>query len=113
MTDRRVVSHLLRRVTFGPTAAEVDAAAGADLGMIVTALLAPAAPPRVPDLGPDPYAALAAGATRGQATDLDDGDLKYTTDFRDVYATLLGDVIDGDAGELLDGWKGRLDGVLI
>ena len=46
-------------------------------------------------------------------TDLDDGDLKYTTDFRDVYATLLGDVIDGDAGELLDGWKGRLDGVLI
>jgi uncharacterized protein (DUF1501 family) len=46
-------------------------------------------------------------------TDLDDGDLKYTTDFRDVYATLLGDVIDGDAGALLDGWKGRLDGVLI
>jgi uncharacterized protein (DUF1800 family) len=64
MTDRRVVSHLLRRVTFGPTAAEVDATAGTDLGMIVTALLAPAAPPRGPDLGPDPYSALAAGATR-------------------------------------------------
>jgi uncharacterized protein (DUF1501 family) len=46
-------------------------------------------------------------------TDLDDGDLKYTTDFRNVYATLLGDVIDGDAGALLDGWKGRLDDVLI
>jgi uncharacterized protein (DUF1800 family) len=64
MTDRRVVSHVLRRVTFGPTAAEVDAVAGTELGLTVTALLAPAAPPRLPDLGPDPYAALAAGATK-------------------------------------------------
>ena len=38
---------------------------------------------------------LGAGVTGGlygeppSLTDLDDGDLKYTTDFRDVYATLL------------------------
>jgi uncharacterized protein (DUF1800 family) len=64
MTDRRVVSHVLRRVTFGPTAAEVDAAARADLGTTVTRLLAPVAVPKPPDLGPDPYASLPANATR-------------------------------------------------
>jgi uncharacterized protein (DUF1501 family) len=46
-------------------------------------------------------------------TDLDAGDLKFTTDFRDVYATLLRDVLGGDPERLLDGWQGRLDGVLI
>ena len=44
-------------------------------------------------------------------TDLDQGDLKYTTDFRDVYATLLGDVLGGDPGRILNGWTGRLAGV--
>jgi uncharacterized protein (DUF1501 family) len=46
-------------------------------------------------------------------TDLDEGDLKFTTDFRDVYATLLRDVLGGDPERLLDGWQGHLDGVLI
>jgi uncharacterized protein (DUF1501 family) len=46
-------------------------------------------------------------------TDLDEGDLKFTTDFRDVYATLLRDVLGGDPERLLDGWRGRLDGVLV
>jgi uncharacterized protein (DUF1501 family) len=45
-------------------------------------------------------------------TDLDDGDLKFTTDFRDVYATLLDDVLDTDPGAVLAGWRGRLTGVL-
>ncbi|MDG4800177.1 DUF1501 domain-containing protein [Micromonospora sp. WMMD980] len=45
-------------------------------------------------------------------TDLDDGDLKFHTDFRDVYATLLTDVLDTDPGAVLAGWKGRLTGVL-
>jgi uncharacterized protein (DUF1501 family) len=40
-------------------------------------------------------------------TDLDDGDLKHTTDFRDVYAMLLGDVLGGDPERLLNGWTGR------
>jgi len=44
--------------------------------------------------------------------DLDAGDLKYTTDFRDVYATLLARVLGADPGKILGGWKGRLDGVL-
>jgi uncharacterized protein (DUF1501 family) len=43
-------------------------------------------------------------------TDLDQGDLKYTTDFRDVYATLLSDVLAADPGQVLNGWPGRLDG---
>jgi uncharacterized protein (DUF1501 family) len=41
-------------------------------------------------------------------TDLDNGDLKYSTDFRDVYATLLEKVLVTDPAEVLGGWKGRL-----
>jgi uncharacterized protein (DUF1501 family) len=44
-------------------------------------------------------------------TDLDNGDLKASMDFRDVYATLLADVLGADPGKVLDGWKGRLAGV--
>ncbi|MGQ5260533.1 DUF1501 domain-containing protein [Micromonospora sp. ZYX-F-536] len=44
-------------------------------------------------------------------TDLDDGDLKYTTDFRDVYATLLERVLDTDPGPVLADWRGRLAGL--
>ena len=45
-------------------------------------------------------------------TDLDNGDLKVTTDFRDVYATLLRGVLDTDPGKVLTGWSGHLSGVL-
>ncbi|WP_127502637.1 DUF1501 domain-containing protein [Actinoplanes solisilvae] len=41
-------------------------------------------------------------------TDLDDGDLKHTTDFRDVYAALLADVLGSDPARVLDGWSGRM-----
>ncbi|MEU4425612.1 DUF1501 domain-containing protein [Actinoplanes sp. NPDC024001] len=44
-------------------------------------------------------------------TDLDDGDLKHTVDFRDVYATLLDGVLGSDPQRILDGWSGRLAGV--
>ena len=42
-------------------------------------------------------------------TDLDDGDLVHTVDFRDVYATLLHDVLGADPAAVLGGWEGRLD----
>jgi uncharacterized protein (DUF1501 family) len=45
-------------------------------------------------------------------TDLDHGDLRHTTDFRDVYATLLHDVLGSESEPLLGGWSGRLAGVL-
>jgi uncharacterized protein (DUF1501 family) len=45
-------------------------------------------------------------------TDLDDGDLKYHTDFRDVYASIVTDVLGSDADPVLAGWKGRVDGLL-
>jgi uncharacterized protein (DUF1501 family) len=45
-------------------------------------------------------------------TDLDNGDLKFTTDFRDVYATLLHDVLGADPGRVLAGWSGRIDNVI-
>ncbi|MFG1603388.1 DUF1501 domain-containing protein [Actinoplanes sp. NPDC049265] len=57
---------------------------------------------------------VGAGVTGGMygdppsLTDLDDGDLVHTVDFRDVYATVLDDVLGADAGKVLDGWRGRL-----
>jgi hypothetical protein len=123
MTDRRVIAHVLRRMTFGPTTAEVDAAVRAGLEPTVDRLFAPTTAVRLPDLGPDPVAALTKGASRdeklaarqkaqdqvAQATwwwVSDQGDLKFTTDFRDVYATLLQDVLGGDPGKVLNGWSG-------
>jgi uncharacterized protein (DUF1501 family) len=50
--------------------------------------------------------------TQPSLTDLDNGDLKITTDFRDVYATLLRDVLDTDPARVLPGWTGHLSGVL-
>ncbi len=55
------------------------------------------------------------GGMHGEApslTDLDDGDLRYTVDFRDVFATLLHDVLGGDPARILDGWSGRLENLL-
>ncbi|GIJ74393.1 DUF1501 domain-containing protein [Virgisporangium ochraceum] len=49
---------------------------------------------------------------RPDLADLDDGDLKFTTDFRDVYATLLAGVLDTDPGRVLNGWKGSIPKLL-
>jgi uncharacterized protein (DUF1800 family) len=54
MTDRRLVTHLLRRLTFGPTAAEVDVAVRAGYDATLERLLTPAALPQPPDLGAQP-----------------------------------------------------------
>jgi len=64
MTDRSVVSHVLRRLTFGPTAAEVDAAVSEGLEATVAKLFAPAELPPLPTLGTDPVAGLTPGATK-------------------------------------------------
>ncbi|GIE32948.1 hypothetical protein Ait01nite_059930 [Actinoplanes italicus] len=45
-------------------------------------------------------------------TDLDDGDLKFTVDFRDVYATLLDGVLAADPQRILDGRRGRVKDLL-
>lgn len=50
--------------------------------------------------------------TQPSLTDLDHGDLKATSDFRDVYATLLEEVLGTDAGTVLGEHRGRLNGVL-
>ncbi|MET9224509.1 DUF1501 domain-containing protein [Lentzea sp. NPDC003310] len=44
-------------------------------------------------------------------TDLDDGDLKQTTDFRDVYATLLDRVLGTEPERVLSDHKGQLEGL--
>jgi uncharacterized protein (DUF1800 family) len=64
MSDRALVSHLLRRVTFGPTAAEVDAAERAGTAATLDQVFGPADVPELPDIGPDPVGALAKGASR-------------------------------------------------
>jgi uncharacterized protein (DUF1800 family) len=56
------MSHLLRRVTLGPTSAEVDAAVRSGVEQTVTTMLAPATPVNAPDLGPEPE--IPAGADR-------------------------------------------------
>ena len=58
-------------------------------------------------LGPD----VAGGRFVGEQpslTDLDNGDLKSTIDFRDVYAAMLADVLGADPERVLDGYKGRM-----
>lgn len=45
-------------------------------------------------------------------TNLKDGDLSVTTDFRDIYATLLEGVLGSPAGQVLNGWKGRVTSFL-
>jgi uncharacterized protein (DUF1501 family) len=45
--------------------------------------------------------------------DLDNGDLKVTTDFRDIYATLLERVLGTEAGKVLSEHPGRLDQLLV
>ncbi|MGH3758032.1 DUF1501 domain-containing protein [Actinophytocola sp.] len=45
-------------------------------------------------------------------TDLDDDDLKSTTDFRDVYAAMLADVLGTDPAKILDNHEGRLTALL-
>ena len=45
-------------------------------------------------------------------TDLDDGDLKESTDFRSVYGTLLDGVLGTDAGQVLDNFPTRVDNLL-
>src|SRR5262245_22668029 len=57
MTDRQAAAHLLRRLTFGPTAAEVDEAVSAPLETTLDRLLKPVPLPGPPDLGTDPFAA--------------------------------------------------------
>src|SRR6185437_6870591 len=70
MADRKVVAHLLRRATFGPTAEEVDAAERAGLDATLAALLAPtgtdpgAATTPPPRLGSDPYAEITKNSNR-------------------------------------------------
>ncbi|WP_026212370.1 DUF1501 domain-containing protein [Longispora albida] len=44
-------------------------------------------------------------------TDLDRGDLKATTDFRDIYGSLLSSVLNTDPGKVLNGWQGRVPGL--
>lgn len=45
-------------------------------------------------------------------TDLSNGDLKSTTDFRDVYASVLDGVLSTDPGKVLGGHTGTVDGLL-
>ena len=54
------------------------------------------------------------GGLYGEYPDLDpaaqlDGDIRYNTDFRDMYTTILDDVMDVDPREILSEKFGKLD----
>jgi uncharacterized protein (DUF1501 family) len=62
-------------------------------------------------IGPD----VAGGRLIGEQPslrDLDDGDLRFSTDFRDVYAAVLTGVLGADPGPLLGGWSGTVPDLL-
>ena len=44
--------------------------------------------------------------------DLDDGDLRFSTDFRSVYASVLDQVLDADPAQILNGWSQPVDRLL-
>jgi uncharacterized protein (DUF1501 family) len=62
-------------------------------------------------LGPEVAGGVLIGA-QPSLTDLDNGDLKAATDFRDVYAAMLADVLKADPERVLDGYKTRLPTLL-
>ena len=70
MADRPLVAHLLRRASFGPTAAEVDAAEKAGIRRHARRVARPdrgrpgAAPAPEPDLGADPYTTINQDSSR-------------------------------------------------
>jgi uncharacterized protein (DUF1800 family) len=83
MADRQLVAHLLRRATFGPTAAEVDEAESAGFEATLAALLAPASDPvALPALGADPYSVLPPNPGR-------DAQQKANATARDQVQTLV------------------------
>jgi uncharacterized protein (DUF1501 family) len=45
-------------------------------------------------------------------SNLNQGDLAVTTDFRDIYASLIEGVLGTPAGQILSGWKGRINSLL-
>jgi len=45
-------------------------------------------------------------------SNLTQGDLAVTTDFRDIYATLLEGVLSAPPEQILNGWKGRVNSLL-
>jgi uncharacterized protein (DUF1501 family) len=51
--------------------------------------------------------------TQPSLSDLDNGDLKESTDFRSIYATVLAKVLNTDPGRVLGDHSGRLDSVLL
>jgi len=62
-------------------------------------------------LGPEVAGGQLVGA-QPSLTDLDNGDLKASLDFRDIYAAMLADVLKADPERVLDGYKGRLPTLL-
>ncbi|GAA0578108.1 DUF1800 domain-containing protein [Paractinoplanes ferrugineus] len=59
-----MIAHVLRRLTPGPTAADIDLGVARGLDATVRQVLAPVPPPALPQLGPAAEAALPKGATK-------------------------------------------------
>jgi len=108
------VAGFLDRVGRGPRGADVVLAVYSELGRRVVANASDGT-----DHGTAGPVLVAGAPVQGglygeqpSLTDLDDGDLKPTTDFRDVYATLLAAVLGADPGRILDGHPGRVEGLV-
>jgi uncharacterized protein (DUF1800 family) len=105
MTDRRTISHRLRRVTFGPTSVEVDAAARVGLETTLTSLLTPAGRSEPPALPADPAATLGKDATREQRQEARRRERAQVTEA--VTAWLVRMTAGGAAEKLTFFWHGH------
>lgn len=121
LDSRAHVTRLLQRTGFDAGPDAVDAARKAGFEATLERVLTPTGSDRGGDATPAPEPGLLPArnseAQRKRAqpvkggfygdqpslTDLTDDDLRATTDFRDVYATLLRDVLDTDPAKILDG----------
>jgi uncharacterized protein (DUF1800 family) len=105
MTDRRLVSHLLRRLTLGPTTAEVGAAARDGHDATLERLLRPPTPVQPPALGADPFAALGPDAGRDQRREARRGQREQVTALTRWWLTRMAG--GGAAEKLVFFWHGH------
>lgn len=89
MADRELVAHVLRRATFGPTRAEIDAGAGQDLPAVVAALVRPlGADPTatpLPTFAEDPYFGRTQQMTREERRRAQQASREQLTDLADAW----------------------------
>jgi uncharacterized protein (DUF1800 family) len=111
MADRDQVAHVLRRATFGPTAAEVDAAAGGELreavGNLVTPLAADPGATPLPTFATDPYLARDGKLSREERAKLRQEAQQQLTDLAEAWLRRMATARDQLTEKMVFFWHGH------